>query len=286
MFDTLSLVPVVLGQAIMPQRLKRTPEPEVMNQAESVAQYNHALQSKLSIVYAGALLKIHQLRRTKGGRVVDLCCGPGHFTLQLAKYFDFEEVIGVDLSPGMIEIAKENAAQWGLGNRVRFVQGDALATQLEDKAFNIVTCNDAAHHMPSLNSIRKLLTEMDRLATDKGLVLLTDLVRLKNQWITDRYTRAIGRDYVARRLLAFQQDFCNSMQAAWLPSELSSACPKEMSRHWKLVTQRVLPTVQFILGLPEDTKKATLGRGEPWSIDEHPVPASLRNEWRLFRMLV
>jgi hypothetical protein len=140
--------------------------------------------------------------------------------------------------------------------------------------------------MPSLDSIRQLLTEMDRLATDKGFVLLTDLVRLKNQWITDRYTRTIGRDYVARGLLEFQRDFCNSMRAAWLPSELSGVCPDKLSRHWKLVTQRVLPTVQFILGLSEDAKNAALIRGEPWSIGDHPVPASLRTEWRLFRMLV
>lgn len=286
MLDTISLLPVALGQLVMPQTLERTPEPEVMDKAESLEQYNQALQSKLSIVYAGALLKIHQMRRTSRGRAIDLCCGPGHFTLQLAKYFDFDEVIGVDLSPGMIDLANQNAAEWGLADRVRFVQGDATNTGLEDMAFDVVTCNDAAHHMPDLELVRSLLAEMDRLATADGLVLLADLVRLKNQWLTDRYTRVIGRDYIDRGLHAFQNDFCQSMLAAWLPSDLIRACPTTSTRQWQLNSQKILPTVQFIFGTKAGYKPQKLNRGEPWTSDDHPVASSLKSEWQLFRRLI
>ncbi|MCG8652291.1 MAG: class I SAM-dependent methyltransferase, partial [Pirellulales bacterium] len=106
MLNPLQVIPIVVGQALAVQTLERTPEEfdesAVMDGKENVQQYDHAMESKLSIVYAGALEMIHQMRRkTKAGRAIDLCCGPGHFTLLLAKYFDFDEVVGADLSAPM-----------------------------------------------------------------------------------------------------------------------------------------------------------------------------------------
>ncbi len=46
-------------------------------------------------------------------RAIDLCCGPGHFTLFLAKYLGYDEVIGVDLSNRMLAAARRNAEEWG-----------------------------------------------------------------------------------------------------------------------------------------------------------------------------
>jgi trans-aconitate 2-methyltransferase len=54
------------------------------------------------------------------GRVVDLGCGPGGLTRQLADRWPSADVLGVDSSPEMIE----RAAAYALEGRCRFVVGD------------------------------------------------------------------------------------------------------------------------------------------------------------------
>lgn len=291
MLNPLQVFPIVLGQTFVSQSLERTPEQfdesAVMDDQQSVDQYDEAMQSKLAIVYAGALERIHRIRRvTQGGRAIDLCCGPGHFTLLLAKYFDYEEVIGVDLSQPMVDTANQNAKRWGLENRVRFEVGDATAIPEADGSFALVTCNDAAHHLPNLDVVASLIAEMERLASDEGVVLLTDLVRLKTANLTDRYTKLIGQDYIDRGLDHFQRDFCNSMQAAWTGRELQQALPSRSNMNWQHKVQRLLPTVQFITGYPDDHQPMLLRGGLPWQEADHPVPAELRTDWSMFRRLI
>ncbi len=291
MLNLLKLLPIVIGQAFAKQTLGRTPETfgesAVMDEIESVKQYDNAMQSKLAIVYAGALERIHQCRRrTQGGRAIDLCCGPGHFTLLLAKYFDYDEIIGVDLSQPMIDAAKRNAEAWGLAGRVRFEVADATSVPAADRAFDLVTCNDAAHHLPTLEVVAKLLSEMDRLAADDGMVLLTDLVRLKSASITEKYTQLIGKDYIHRGLLQFQQDFCNSMQAAWTGSELSQSIPKQSRKVWSHSVQWLLPAIQFLTCCAKDNRGLRLRKTVPWNTNSHPIPVALRADWEMFRRLI
>ncbi|QDV82872.1 class I SAM-dependent methyltransferase [Stieleria magnilauensis] len=291
MLNPLQVFPIVLGQAFVPQTLKRTPEvfdeTAVMSAEESVQQYNEAMESKLVIIYAAVLEHIHRVRRkTEGGRAIDLCCGPGHFTLLMAKHFDFEEVVGVDLSEPMVAAANRNADSWGLSDRVRFEVGDATAVQAPDGAFDVVTCNDAAHHMPNLQLVGELLGEMDRLSPHDGIAVLSDLVRLKTDSLTQRYTKLIGQDYLDRGLDSFQQDFCNSMQAAWTGDELRLAVPSRSNKAWHHTIQKLLPTVQLITAYPNDGNPIQIRKSLPWSDHDHPVPSHMKTDWNLFRVLL
>lgn len=283
MLNPISLLPVVLGQAFLPQTLERTPEKGTMDTKENVEQYNNADQSKLAIVYAGVLERIHRMRRvTQGGQAIDLCCGPGHFTLMLAKYFDFERIVGVDLSEPMIEKARERAEEAGLSSRVQFKVGDATAVAHETGTFDVVACNDAAHHMPDLEVVQALFHEMERLSSADGICILSDLVRLKSESITSRYTKVIGEGYPKH----FYADFCNSMRAAWRPEEMESALTGGLKKRWEHESQRLLPTVQMAYGIPNDGQPTFVRRGVPWTDPTHPVPKQMRFDWRMFQRLL
>jgi ubiquinone/menaquinone biosynthesis methyltransferase len=56
------------------------------------------------------------------GRILDLCCGTGLSTEAVVACYPEAEVTGLDISPGMLEIAKKKPAL----SRVRFVLGDAM----------------------------------------------------------------------------------------------------------------------------------------------------------------
>jgi SAM-dependent methyltransferase len=57
-----------------------------------------------------------------GARVLDLCCGPGVFTVPLARRG--HDVTGVDLSPAMLDRARKLAAEAGV--TPAYVQADVL----------------------------------------------------------------------------------------------------------------------------------------------------------------
>lgn len=60
-----------------------------------------------------------QVRASQPQRVVDLGCGPGHLTVQLAERWPGATVLGVDSSPAMVERARSSPHP-----RVEYVQAD------------------------------------------------------------------------------------------------------------------------------------------------------------------
>jgi SAM-dependent methyltransferase len=60
---------------------------------------------------------------------VDLGCGKGR-AVMLASGMGFHEVMGVELNPGLAEVAGANLAVWKAGRSVRIVCGDATEVEL------------------------------------------------------------------------------------------------------------------------------------------------------------
>lgn len=73
--------------------------------------------------------------------VLDLGTGTGVVALALAERYPEAEVVGIDLSPGMIEEARGKLSP-ELGGRVRFEVGDASALTYPDGAFDLVVLSN------------------------------------------------------------------------------------------------------------------------------------------------
>lgn len=275
------LLPLIIAQQLGPQSLQRTPEPSSVTDADpNVLQYDQVMGTKLAVVYGAGLTLLHRTLPEHGRHsAIDLACGPGHYTLCLARYLNFESVIGVDLSPGMASIAAKNASQYGLQGRVSFRQGDVLRLDdIEDAQFGLVSFTGAAHHLPGIKEVARVLQHMDRIAKPEGLVMLMDLVRLRTAAITERYIQIIGHDYIERGLPNFFDDFRNSMYASFTPEELREAIPTKSDRRWCQLVPRGLPGAQIIFGLPEGRTELFLRGGMPWPSGQGPVPKEMRGE--------
>jgi magnesium-protoporphyrin O-methyltransferase len=59
-----------------------------------------------------------------GARILDAGCGPGSFALRLAERG--ADVVGIDVSPALVEVARARAAGHPAGERVSVAQGDML----------------------------------------------------------------------------------------------------------------------------------------------------------------
>ncbi|XP_064486506.1 trimethylguanosine synthase-like [Ornithodoros turicata] len=66
----------------------------------------------------------HIARRCKGDIVIDAFCGAGGNTIQFARACPL--VIGIDIDPKKVEMAQNNAAVYGVQNKVEFIVGDFL----------------------------------------------------------------------------------------------------------------------------------------------------------------
>ena len=78
--------------------------------------------------------------------VVDLCCGDGLFTEPLALMC--RHVIGIDLDPGMLEVARSKIAAVGATN-CEFIEGDAYAVaELVGRPVDCVLIANTFHGVP------------------------------------------------------------------------------------------------------------------------------------------
>ncbi len=128
------------------------------------------------------LLALIQLAAPKpGDRALDAATGSGTIALALAPYV--ESVLGVDVSPAMLERADAARAASGIEN-VHFRLGEIGALPLPPASFAIIVCHDLLHYVTDVSALlarlRSLLTSDGRLVLDE-LVASDDPVRRATQ---------------------------------------------------------------------------------------------------------
>jgi SAM-dependent methyltransferase len=79
-------------------------------------------------------------RPPEGGRILDLACGTGRHAQELARR-GFA-VVGVDISPDLLEVAATDAKEQGL--EVSFVEADLRLLDFEDEFDLVLSLNDGA----------------------------------------------------------------------------------------------------------------------------------------------
>ena len=133
------------------------------------------------------------------GRVLEVAIGTG---LNLPHYPADATVTGVELSPAMLAIAKQRAAD--LGRDVDLHTGDAQALPFDEAAFDTVVC---ALSLCTIPDPVAAIGEMKRVLEPGGRLLLLDHVGstwppiYAAQWLLERLTiRAAGEHFTRRQL--------------------------------------------------------------------------------------
>jgi arsenite methyltransferase len=109
----------------------------------------------------------------RGERAVDVGCGAGIDSLIAAKKVGPEGgVIGVDMTPSMLEKARRAANELGLTN-VEFREGYAEALPVEDGWADVVISNGVLNLMPDKAAA---LEEMSRVLKPNGRLQIGDIL--------------------------------------------------------------------------------------------------------------
>jgi SAM-dependent methyltransferase len=157
-------------------------------------------------------------------RWLEPACGPGSISCAMAAKVG--SVHGVDLTPAMLEKAREEARAAALGN-AEFSLGDATELDFADGSFDGAVTRFSLHHIPTP---QRVLEEMARVVRPGGWVVVSDLLtdedadvqawhqeieRLRDpsHWATPTRARlramgeAVGLELESERLVPVELDY-------------------------------------------------------------------------------
>lgn len=115
--------------------------------------------------------------------VLDIATGPGFVALAFAERV--RDVVGIDITPAMLERAELERSRRGLAN-VRFELGDVESLPFGDGSFDVVTCGSAFHHFPRPEQVLK---EMTRVLRPGGMVAISDITTSEDTEQAARHNR-------------------------------------------------------------------------------------------------
>jgi SAM-dependent methyltransferase len=105
-----------------------------------------------------------------GQSLLDVGCGPGTITADLALLVSPGEVVGIDAATEVVEQARAHAAGLGVAN-LRFEAGDLFALEYPDASFDVVHLHQVLQH---LSEPVAALVEMRRVLRPDGVLAARD----------------------------------------------------------------------------------------------------------------
>jgi demethylmenaquinone methyltransferase/2-methoxy-6-polyprenyl-1,4-benzoquinol methylase len=110
-----------------------------------------------------------------GAKVLDVCCGTGMLTLQLAKAVGSHGcVTGLDFCESMLVKAATNIKKTEYQNVITLIQGNAMNLPFEDNSFDCATIAFALRNVPD---IKHVISEMTRVVKPGGAVVSLELAK-------------------------------------------------------------------------------------------------------------
>jgi SAM-dependent methyltransferase len=178
-------------------------------------------------------------RPARFGRVLDFGCGAGRLTQALAEYA--ETVVGVDVSPPMLEVARHIDRSAG---RCEFVLNDAPhLRQFPDASFELVYSELVLQHLPG-SVVDGYLAEFMRVLRPGGLAVLQCLTsplwtvkgaiwRLVPGVLVRLGQRVVLRYPAPMRMTAVDPERLRSVISAHGGAVIDSVTHDDRAAHWR-----------------------------------------------------
>ena len=134
------------------------------------------------------------MRKKKPSNVLDIATGTGDLAIQFAKKTEIPTIVGLDLSEGMLEMARKKVINTPLQSKIEFVKGDSEALPFDDNSFEAIT---ASFGIRNFEHLEKGLSEILRVLKPNGLLVILETS------VPTKFPVKQGYHFYTKRLLPF-----------------------------------------------------------------------------------
>lgn len=103
--------------------------------------------------------------------ILDIATGTGDLAIQFAEKTPAEKIIGLDLSDGMLSVARKKVNGKPISKKIEFIQGDSEALPFEDNSFDAITVSFGIRNFENLE---KGLSEILRVLKKGGIFVILE----------------------------------------------------------------------------------------------------------------
>ena len=161
-----------MGTKVKPYSETGSKKEQVQQMFDNIAHrydfLNRFLSLGIDIGWRKKAIKI--LAKHQPKRILDVATGTADFALATLK-INPDEVIGVDISEGMLAVGKEKIARAKLTDKIEMVVGDSENMPFEDNTFDAITVSFGVRNFANLD---KGLTEIRRVLKPKGTFVILE----------------------------------------------------------------------------------------------------------------
>ena len=114
---------------------------------------------------------IKMVAETKPKTILDIATGTGDLAIQFAENTSAEKIVGLDLSEGMLSVARKKVSGKNISEKIEFVQADSEALPFDDNTFDAITVSFGIRNFENLE---KGLSEIYRVLKKGGIFVILE----------------------------------------------------------------------------------------------------------------
>ncbi|MEM0518476.1 MULTISPECIES: bifunctional demethylmenaquinone methyltransferase/2-methoxy-6-polyprenyl-1,4-benzoquinol methylase UbiE [Aequorivita] len=114
---------------------------------------------------------IAMVAKTQPKTILDIATGTGDLAIQFAEKTNAEKIIGLDISEGMLSVARKKVLNKEISTKIEFVQADSEALPFADNSFDAITVSFGIRNFENLE---KGLSEILRVLKKGGIFVILE----------------------------------------------------------------------------------------------------------------
>jgi demethylmenaquinone methyltransferase/2-methoxy-6-polyprenyl-1,4-benzoquinol methylase len=176
-----------MKQSIKPDENKpETKKTQVTHMFDGISKsydlLNRIITLGIDVLWRKRVVKLLQKEQPKS--ILDIATGTGDLVLELAK-INADKIIGLDISPGMLEIGKQKVKNKQLEDRIDMQLGDSEALPFDKETFDGVTI---AFGVRNFENLELGLQEIFRVLKPNGALVVLETAVPQNRLLRSLYT--------------------------------------------------------------------------------------------------
>ncbi|HSU27327.1 MAG TPA: bifunctional demethylmenaquinone methyltransferase/2-methoxy-6-polyprenyl-1,4-benzoquinol methylase UbiE [Chitinophagaceae bacterium] len=164
----------------------KTKKEQVREMFDSIAgrydKMNRILSARADIAWRKKAIRL--LKKDHPRIILDVATGTADMAIMACRLLQPDKVIGIDLSPQMIELGRKKVEKEGLGNLIQLQEGDSETINYGENTFDAVM---VAFGVRNFENLESGLSEMYRVLRPGGRLLILEFSKPRRRAVKSFY---------------------------------------------------------------------------------------------------